>query len=310
MSHQELIDAIIERCRTKNGCEPEEILALIAEAGAPTAILERQDNPTLKLDAGPNLLVQALGGRSLVMLDLETTSAQIDHARIIEVAAIKIYPDGRREAFETLVNPGFEIDPEIEELTGITNEELSEAMDFAHYADELLAFLHGSIISGFNVRNFDAPILWEEFHRAGRRWPVAQEHILDVMEIFHKAEPRSLTGAVRFYLGKDHEGAHRAAADAEATLEVLEAMLKKYQSLPQDVPDLIAETRRDNRIDMAGKIAYNAEGVACFNFGKHGPEGGKTPAPCTSQRHYLRWMLDQGTFPANTLDVVRQLLGE
>jgi DNA polymerase-3 subunit epsilon len=304
MSPQETLDAVVAKCTklredARHGWElADAILVMIAEAGAPTAILPRESR-----------LLKALGNRPLVMLDLETSSADTTQARIIEVAAIKIWPDGRRETFETLINPGFDIEDKITEITGITNADLADAMDFAHYAPELAAFVADAWLSGFNFRNFDGPVLWEEFYRAGIRWQVPQDDIIDVMEVFHKAEPRSLTGAVRFYLGKDHEGAHRAEADAQATLDVLDAMLDKYQGLPDDIPGIIAETRRDRRIDMAGKIALNADGVPVFNFGKHGPEGGKTPATCASQRGYLRWMLDQGTFPANTLEVVQKLLG-
>jgi DNA polymerase-3 subunit epsilon len=307
MNTNDLIQAITLKCETEianpngrtaaAGTFADEVLAMIESAGEATAILPRQGLARLRRQ------------RPLVVLDLETTSAQIDQARIIEIAALKIHPDGARESFVTLINPGFDISAEIEELTGIKNEDLEGALPFSHYAEALMDFLRECDLCGFNFRNFDAPVLWEEFYATGRSWPIHQDEILDVMEIFHKMEPRSLTGAISFYCGENHAGAHRALADVEATLKVLDAQLGKYQGLPDDLPTLICETTRDTRLDMAGKIILH-NGVPCFGFGKHGPEGGKEPTPCQAQRGYLKWMIEQGSFPGNTKMVVQALLDQ
>jgi DNA polymerase-3 subunit epsilon len=313
MNNNDLIQAITLRCETEianpgkkskaamiaSGILADEILAMIEKAGTATTILPRT------LGQGLARLVRS---RPLVIFDLETTSAQLDQARIIEIAAIKIHLDGSREIFHALINPGFDISAEIEELTSISNEELEVALPFAHYAPALLAFLVGCDVGGYNARNFDVPVLWDEFDREGLFWGVRQEEIVDAMEIFFKMEPRSLTGAVSHYLEADHSGAHRALPDAEATINVLDAQLAKYQDLPDDLGDLITETKRDSRIDMAGKFIIH-NGVACFGFGKHGPEVGREPTACHTQRGYLKWMMAQ-QFPRHTLMIAESLYNE
>ncbi len=241
--------------------------------------------------------------RPLVTTDLETTAKEVGEARIIEFAAVKIHPDGRRETLEFLIHPGFEISAEIEELTGITNADLVGALPFLDYAEAIWNFLAGADFMGYGGRNYDAPVLWEEFNRIGWNWEIRQEEILDPLEIFQEAEPRSLTGAARFYLGADHEGAHRAMPDVEMTLRVLNAQLLRYQSLPASVEELILATKRDRRVDMAGKIALNDEGVPCFTFGDS--TKGK---PVTSNANFANWMLGKN-FPEQTKRVVRLLLG-
>ncbi len=305
MNNLDLLQAIVLKCETElanpkgevlAGTLADEILVLIEkETAAQAARLQRG-------------LARLKRRRPLIILDLETTSAQIDQARIIEIAAVKVYPDGRQERFETLINPGFDISEEITKITSITNDDLASAPPFSSQASALFEFLAESDVCGYNLRSFDSPILWEEFYAVGLAWEIKQDEILDVMEIFFKMEPRTLTGAVAFYTGLDHSNAHRALPDVMATLGVLDAQMEKYEALPDDIQDLIQETRRDNRLDMAGKIILNADGVPCFGFGKHGPEGGKVPAPCHSQRGYLKWMIESGTFPGNTKLIVQELL--
>lgn len=262
-------------------------------AGAETAVLPRsQDAQGIQ---------RILGARPVIVLDLEASAKEISEARIIEIAAVKIHPDGSRETFQTLVSPGFDISEEITELTGISNSDLETAMPFEHYAGSLLEFFSGCDLAGYNIRNYDAPLLWESFYRAGIQWTIGQREILDVMEIFFRFEPRSLDGACRFYLGRDHVGAHRAMPDVEATLAVLDAQLRKYKGLPDDTADLIQETKRDRRIDMAGSIILNDEDIPVFGFGKH------KGVACQSQRGYLRWMMGQD-FSPNTKMIVDALL--
>lgn len=307
MNNRDALQTILLKCEAEiaNGHQrpasagtlADEILSIIDAAGKETVALPRTFGKGL---------ARLERDRPLVVLDLETTSADIDQAKIIEIAAVKINVDGSREVFNTLVNPGFDISPEVAELTGIKNEDLEAALPFSHYAPALLEFLSCCDVGGFNIRNFDAPVLYEEFYALGHIWEIKQSEIIDAMEIFFKMEPRSLSGAVSFYLDGDHSGAHRALPDVEATISVLDAQLAKYQGLPDDLQALIAETKRDNRIDMAGKFIFH-NGVPCFGFGKHGPADGKEPTPCHEQIGYIKWMLDQ-RFPNNTKEIAEAIL--
>lgn len=306
MNSNEVLQAIIFRCEselsgcggtaTSGGALADEILAIIDKGGTATAVLPRKG-------AGLARLQRSL---PIVFCDLESSSAKASEASIIEIAMVKIHPDGEREVFQTLINPGFDISDEIAELTHITNDDLQVALPLEHYADAIMEFIGDGYFCGFNLRNFDASLLFEALYRIGEVWSISQDKILDVMEIFHRMEPRTLAGAVRHYLGGDHEDAHRAMPDVEATIDVLDAQLVRYQGLPEDIDTLISETKRDTRLDMAGKIIIH-NGEPCFNFGKWGPEGGKEPTPCRMQRGYLKWMLEEGDFPNNTKMVVQSI---
>jgi len=240
--------------------------------------------------------------RPLVVCDLEATGTEIGEARIIEFAGIKIFPDGQRESLSMLIHPGFLVSAEIEELTGISNLMLVSARPFSEHAQKIWEFLDDSYFMGYGGRNFDAPLLWEEFNRLKLNLDIRQDSILDPLEIFQAQEPRTLTGAARFYLQENHEGAHRAMPDVEMTIKVLEAQIAKYPDLPLTIYDLIQTTRRDRRVDMAGKIALNDDGVACYTFGDS--TKGK---PVRSNTHFAQWMLGKA-FPEQTKRVIRHIL--
>lgn len=301
MNSPDLIQTIILKCETEianghahpaqAGTLADEILALIDKAGAETAVLPRE------FGAG---FARFKFDRPIVCLDLETSSAEMDKAAIIEFAGVKIWPDGTRESLEMLVDPGFQVTPEIEELTGISNAELIRAQPFGSHALEIITFIRDCYVTGYNIRNFDAPLLSEHLASAGHAWKIKQSEILDSMEIFFKMEPRNLTGAVLKYTGRDHEGAHRAMPDVEATLGVLDGQLAIYQGLPDDIDTLIQVTKKDDRLDLSGNIIL-IDGKACFGFGKH---KGK---PCASNLNYCKWMIDQRTFPRNTMDIIEAI---
>ncbi len=305
MNRADLLQSIILACELEgkpdaNGSEEKfgrrclatEILEMVEASGKETKVLERT--------GGLAALVMT---RPLVATDLETTAKEVGEARIIEFAGVKLHPDGRREVLEMLIHPGFEISKEIEELTGITNADLVGAKPFKDYALIIWDFLKDADFMGYGGRNYDGPVLWEEFNRIGWNWEILQEEILDPLEIFQAAEPRTLTGAARFYLDVDHEGAHRAMPDVEMALRVLDAQLTRYPSLPASVEDLILATKRDRRVDMAGKIAMNDEGVPCFTFGDSTKD-----KPVLSNVSFATWMLGK-KFPEQTKRVVRMLLG-
>ena len=161
--------------------------------------------------------------RPLVVFDLETTGLFPKKDRIIELGAIKVSPDGTEEERCWLLNPSIPIPPESTAVHGIADEDVKDCPTFAERADEIFAFFEGCDLSGFNSDRYDIPCLEEEFARVGMNFAVSQRRCIDVQRIYHRMEPRDLTAAVRFYLGRDHAGAHGAEADTRATLEVLKA---------------------------------------------------------------------------------------
>jgi len=145
--------------------------------------------------------------------------------RIVQIAVVRVLPDGTREQYETLVNPGMPIPPESTAIHGITDLDVAMAPRLEDIAEEVLRELAGCDLAGFNCLRFDVPMLAEELHRVGSHWDHASVRVVDVQRIFHKKEPRDLSAALRFYCGREHEGAHEALADVQAPADVLLAQL-------------------------------------------------------------------------------------
>lgn len=241
--------------------------------------------------------------KPLAFIDLETTGVKTHADRIIEVAVLKIHPDGSRERFQSLVNPGMVLDQKIEELTGIKTADIIDAPPFMQVAPKLLEFIAGCWLCGFGVEFFDAPMPEEEFSRAGFPWEISVDQILDTCNIFKKKEPRNLTAAVKLYVGKELEGAHRAMVDAEASAEVFYGQLKMYSDMPRTMPELVKEFSNPGRVDLAGKLCRNEDGVICFAFGKH------KDLPVADHFDYIHWML-KGAFPTGTKRILRQIVSD
>ena len=103
-------------------------------------------------------------------------------------------------------------------------------------ANEIKTFIADSDLCGFNsTQDFDIPILEEEFLRAEVEKVTLNQKLVDVQNIFHKMEKRTLGAAHLFYCGKEMENAHSAIHDARATLEVLKSQTKKYSKLENNI---------------------------------------------------------------------------
>lgn len=178
--------------------------------------------------------------RPLVFIDLETTGVSPVTDRIVELAMIKVHPDGRRETITRRVNPGVPIPPESSRLHGITDADVAAAPVFARIADEVRAFIGDADLAGFNIHRFDLPVLPRELADAGRPLAMDGRAVVDAQVIYHRRVPRDLAAAYRLYCGKELVGAHGAAADIEACVEVLEAQLAVYPDLPR-TPQGLAE---------------------------------------------------------------------
>ena len=156
-------------------------------------------------------------------------------------------------------------------------------------------------LCGYNLQRFDLPMLLAEYTRAGRDLCLNGRAIIDPLAIFHEREKRSLGDAVRFYLDRDHDGAHAAEADVIATVAVLDAMLERYDDLPRDVATLHELLRDPDEVDVSGKFR-RVNGEICFRFGSH--KGKSLQAVLVEAPDYLQWIL-ASDFPDDTKAVVR-----
>ncbi len=244
--------------------------------------------------------------RPLVVFDIESTGTAPRKDRIIELAAVKLMPDGTDETKTWLLNPGVKIPPETTAIHGITNEIVKDCPTFADRAKEIFAFFDGCDLSGFNADRFDIPCLEEEFARVGMNFASSARKHVDVQRIYHKMEPRDLTAAVRFYLGREHAGAHGAEADARATAEVLKAQMEKYPSLPQTVDEMDEYLVPHDPLnaDRYGMLRWR-DGELTVNFGKK--KGVSLKKLMLDEPNYLRWIA-RGEFETDVKMIVRDLL--
>ena len=237
--------------------------------------------------------------RPLAIFDIEATGLSITQDRIVEIAILKINPDGSQENYCKRVNPGIKIPQEAIDIHGITNEDIKNEPSFSEILEELEKFVEGADLAGFNSNKFDLPLLAEELLRVDSNLDLSNVKHIDVQNIFHKMEQRTLVAAYAFYCQKELNNAHSALADAEATWEVLDAQIGRYQDLKDDVDSLAEFSRYGDveRVDFAGRLAFNKNKEVVYNFGKH--KGKTIEAVAGIEPGYYGWMMD-ADFPLYT----------
>lgn len=247
--------------------------------------------------------------RPLVFLDLETTGPNAKLDRIVQIALIKVYPDGTEREWQSYVNPEVAIPPEVTKIHSITDDMVKDAPTFAALAERLHTGLMDCDLAGYAV-TFDKTFMLEAFKRAGYALDrgLLDGSIVDGYKIFAAMERRDLTSAVKFYLGEEMVGAHDAMNDIRATRRVIIAQLERYPTLPQTVEalhDKFFEELPDGALDPESKIVWR-HGEAVLNFGvKH--NGWKLR---DIPRQYLNWILGSEFSPAVKSIVTDALQGK
>lgn len=241
----------------------------------------------------------------IVFFDIESTGLDIARDRIVEISAVKVMPDGREEIKTKRVNPTIPISPEAQAVHGISNEDVKDCPVFKQIAKSLAQWMEGCDIGGYNSIKFDIPLLAEEFLRAGVEFDFRKRKLVDVQNIFHKMEQRTLVAAYRFYCNKDLEQAHSAEADTLATYEVLKAQLDRYQdTLKNDIGFLADFSLKNRNLDYAGRIILNDKDIAVINFGKH--KGKPVEQVLKEEPSYYDWIM-KGDFTLDTKKVFTEL---
>ncbi|MCM8794915.1 MAG: exonuclease domain-containing protein [Candidatus Omnitrophica bacterium] len=229
--------------------------------------------------------------RPLVVLDLETTGTWIEKDKIVEIALIKLHPDGRREDFKARVNPGVSIPPRVSEIIGIKDEDVKDCPPFREIAVKVLTFIGDADLGGFNVEGFDLRILERELFDAGLKFDWRTRTIYDAQRIYHLHEKRTLKAAYQFYCGKELVDAHTAMADADATVEILQAQIQKYGNPEEGVESLrnFRYERMDDYFDDERKFRW-WNGELYPVFGKYAKRVSLKEI-AKKDRSYLEWML-------------------
>jgi len=241
--------------------------------------------------------------KPLAFFDIESTGINPATDRIVELAIIRINPDGEKTRFRRLVHPGIPIPKESSDIHGITDEMVKDAPAFKDIAAEVTAFLENCDLGGYNSNRFDVPLLVEEFLRAGVPFSLSDRRLLDVQKIYHKMEPRTLSAAYQFYCSKSLEDAHTATADVEATWEVLQAQIDKYPNIGHSLNSILQFTGEDKIVDVARRFVFKGEEII-FNFGKY--KGKVVRMVFKEEPQYYDWMM-RGDFPLHTKQVISEI---
>ena len=238
----------------------------------------------------------------LCIFDLEATGTNITQDRIIEIAVIKMMPNGEVIRKTDLINPTIPILPESTAIHGISIEDVKDKPTFKDVAREYLRFFEGADLAGFSVLKFDIPMLVEEFLRVGLEFDYSRKKIIDAQKIFHLMEKRTLSAAYRFYLSRELANSHTAEADTEATMEVLLAQIERYEGQPvtDGLNNKIGEIKNDvetlskltssGMVDLAGRMVLNNKGQEIFNFGKH--KNQVITSVSKEDTAYFEWMMN------------------
>ena len=237
----------------------------------------------------------------ILFFDLETTGLNVATDRIVEICILKVKPNGTEEVKTRRINPTIPISPEATAIHNITNEDVMECPTFKEIAKSLAQWIEGCDLAGYNSIKFDIPILAEEFLRADVPIDFRKRKVIDVQNIFHKMEQRTLVAAYKFYCNKDLNNAHSAEGDAYATYEVLKAQLDRYPDLKNDVIFLSDFSCLSRNLDYNGRFIFNERDEVLVNFGKH--KGKKLYDVLTKEPSYYAWIMN-GDF---TLDTKRVL---
>ena len=260
--------------------------------------------------------------RDLCFIDLEATGLNVVRDRILQIAAIKYYADGREpEELNMLINPGIPISEEAMQVHGILPRDVANKPTFQQAARKIHDFIGEADIAGYNSTRFDIPMLMEEFARVGMELDMDRRRTVDIQRIFYKMEPRTLKAALKFYSGQDMEDAHDAMADVRATVEVFKGQLKMYDGvnyideegnlLPNPVREDIKalhEFTNDQRFaDATQKMKYDANGTVVFNFGKY--NGRPVAETLSGDKQYYNWILNK-EFSSQVKQLVKKLVKE
>lgn len=239
--------------------------------------------------------------RPIVVFDLETTGLSVVHDRIVQLAYRKYFPDGTVLADTIMLNPQKPIPEAASAVHGFTDADVAEAPVFQDLSAELFAVFENSFYSGFNIARYDLPLLKQEFTRAGLSFSFHPEDIIDAKLVYHYMEPRTLSAAYKHYCGKEHEEAHDAQGDVEATTEIIAEQIARYGK--DEIKRIHEETCRDY-VDLEGRF-YRENNEIYFAFSKF--KGRTLDSVYETDPTFLRWIL-QADFPEDSKDVVRAFL--
>ena len=244
--------------------------------------------------------------RPLVFFDIESTGTNPYRDRIVEIAVIKVMPDGSRQEVVRRINPSMPIPAGASAVHGIYDADVADCPTFDVIAHNLYNYLEGCDLAGYNIVKFDVPMLQEEFKRCNLELNMRDRKLIDVFNIFCRLYPRNLSAAYKFFCGGDLEDAHSALADTDATVAVLLGQLAKHPELPREMAGLaeFSAARDADFVDSEGRLKFSGEEVV-INFGKN--SGRRLRELAEKDPGFLRWML-RSDFSDEVKEIIKNAL--
>ena len=255
--------------------------------------------------------------RPIAFFDIESTGTNVVKDRIVEICIFKLMPDGTSETRLRRINPEIPIPAEVTAIHGISDADIANEPTFKQVAKSLFDLLKDCDLAGYNSNKFDIPILIEEFLRCEVDFNLKNRNLVDVQNIFHKMEPRTLKAAYKFYCNKELVDAHTAEADTMATYEILLSQIQRYEDteyedrdgtitkpIRNDMEALYQFSYNHRNADLVGHIVYNAKNQETFNFGKH--KGKTVEEVFSKQPQYYDWIMN-ADFPLYTKNVIKEV---
>lgn len=242
----------------------------------------------------------------IVFLDVQTTGLDVRTARIVELSTLRIEPDGTEEFKHQTFNPQSSISPAATDKHGISDEHVADAPTFSAFARGLAQYLDGCDLAGFGINRFGLKVLIQEFNIAGVPFDMGGITVLDIMQVYHRLEPRNFEAAY-----------HRYVPDAEPIVEndggqsklraihdIVQGQIAYCPELPNTPAAIASWTAAENGlppIDDAGKFAWSTNGEPLINFGKY--RGHRLNDIYQQDAEYLRWIAGNESFTPEQRDI-------
>ena len=228
--------------------------------------------------------------KPIVFFDLETTGADSGKDTTLQFAAIRIEPDGTKKEMKFFCNPRQPIEPGATEIHGISDEMVASLPGIQESKEDILNFFKGADIGGYNILQFDIPILKREIPELN----LDNVTVFDLLVMDRKVRNHKLASAFEAWTGEpmDPERTHDAIYDNECTIALLPYLLDKYTAIEPDW--------KENQIIGVSEF-IKKDGEIYFNFGKSRGE------LATSNPGYLDWMLSKD-FSESTKTFIRKNL--
>ncbi|MEA3398828.1 MAG: 3'-5' exonuclease [Patescibacteria group bacterium] len=243
--------------------------------------------------------------KPLIMFDIETTGRAISEDKIVEIAYIKIWPNGKMKKDDIIINPQIKISPEAASVHGIRNRDVKDKPKFKEVAQNLWDIFNDCYYGGFNIINFDLMILRREFIRAGMSFEYEVKRIIDSKKIYDYFAPSTIGSAYEYYCRKKFYDGHNAVLHAETATSILIKQLEKYHKLlNKEFLEKIHNTRKDSLLYSTRKF-YWLNGEAFFAFSKY--KNQPISEIARKDPKFLEWILSSD-FSNKTKNVVRSVL--